>query len=59
MGIENGFSKSALMALQEAAESYLVDLFEQSSLCTIHNKRVTLHPRYINLALTVKGEKQY
>ena len=35
-------NKSALLALQEAAEAYLVGLFEDTNLCAIHAKRVTI-----------------
>ena len=36
------FSSQALHALQEAAECYLTGVFEDSFLCTLHAKRVTL-----------------
>ncbi|KAL0221037.1 hypothetical protein RCL1_000891 [Eukaryota sp. TZLM3-RCL] len=45
-----------LEALQEAAENYLVGLFEDSNLCTIHAKRVTVMPRDMNLALRLRGD---
>ena len=35
------FQSTAIMALQEAAEAYLVGLFEDTNLCAIHAKRVT------------------
>ena len=50
------FQSAALMALQEAAEAYLVTLFEDSMLCTIHAKRVTLMPKDMNLARRIRGE---
>ena len=50
------FQTAALMALQEAAEAYLVTLFEDSMLCTIHAKRVTLMPKDMNLARRIRGE---
>uniref|UniRef100_A0A8C7JHF0 Core Histone H2A/H2B/H3 domain-containing protein n=1 Tax=Oncorhynchus kisutch TaxID=8019 RepID=A0A8C7JHF0_ONCKI len=39
------FRSSAVMALQEASEAYLVGLFEDTNLCAIHAKRVTSCPR--------------
>ena len=36
---------SALLALQEAAERYMVKLFEHTNLAAIHAKRVTIFPR--------------
>ena len=38
------FQSAAIMALQEAAEAYLVGLFEDTNLCAIHAKRVTIMP---------------
>jgi histone H3/H4 len=37
------FQSSAVMALQEAAEAYLVSLFEDTNLAAIHAKRVTMY----------------
>jgi histone H3 len=42
------FQSSAVMALQEAAEAYLVSLFEDTNLAAIHAKRVTM---YVSLSL--------
>jgi histone H3 len=39
------FQSSAVLALQEAAEAYLVGLFEDTNLCAIHAKRVTIMPK--------------
>ena len=50
------FQTAALMALQEAAEAYMVTLFEDSLLCTIHAKRVTLMPKDMALARRIRGE---
>jgi len=50
------FQSSAVNALQEAAEAYLVTLFEDSLLCTIHAKRVTLMPKDMTLARRIRGE---
>jgi len=48
---------SALMALQEASEAYLVGLFEDANLCAIHAKRVTIFPKDIQLARRIRGER--
>ncbi|KAM4795777.1 histone H3-like centromeric protein A [Rhinophrynus dorsalis] len=45
----------ALMALQEAAEAFLVRLFEDSYLCSLHAKRVTLYAQDIQLARKIRG----
>ena len=50
------FQSSALLALQEAAESYLSGLFEDINLCAIHAKRVTIKPEDIHLARHIRGE---
>ena len=50
------FQSSAIMALQEAAEAYLVGLFEDSNLCAIHAKRVTIMPWDVQLARRIRGE---
>ncbi|CED85142.1 histone h3 [Phaffia rhodozyma] len=46
---------SALQALQEATEAYLVHLFEDANLCAIHAKRVTLMQKDIQLARRIRG----
>jgi histone H3 len=51
------FQGSAIMALQEAAESYLVGLFEDTNLCAIHAKRVTIMPKDMQLARRIRGER--
>jgi histone H3 len=51
------FQSSAIKALQEAAEAYLVSLFEDANLCAIHAGRVTLKPKDIQLARRIKGYK--
>ena len=51
------FQGSAVLALQEAAESYLVGLFEDTNLCAIHAKRVTIMPKDIQLARRIRGER--
>merc|ERR1711981_1399370 len=44
------FQSSAVLALQEAAEAYMVGLFEDTNLCAIHAKRVTIMPKDMQLA---------
>ena len=51
------FQSSAVLALQEAAEAYLVSLFEDTNLCAIHAKRVTIMPKDIQLARRIRGER--
>ncbi len=48
---------SALIALQEAAEAYLTDLFEDSNLEAIHGKRITIMPQDMQLARRISGER--
>ena len=47
---------TAVLALQEAAEAYHVGLFEDTNLCAIHAKRVTIMPKDIQLARRIRGE---
>lgn len=49
------FQALAMEALQTAAETHLVELFEDAYQCTIHGKRVTLYPKDIRLALRLRG----
>ena len=51
------FQSSAVLALQEASEAYLVGLFEDTNLCAIHAKRVTIMPKDIQLARRIRGER--
>ena len=51
------FQSSAVLALQEAAEAYLVSLFEDTNLCAIHAKRVTIMTRDIQLAKRIRGDR--
>ena len=51
------FQAAAIGALQEAAESYLVGLFEDTNFCAIHAKRVTIMPKDIQLARRIRGER--
>jgi len=51
------FQASAVLALQEAAEAYLVGLFQDAQLCAIHAKRVTVMSKDIQLARRIRGER--
>lgn len=51
------FQGTAILALQECAEAYLVGLFEDTNLCAIHAKRVTIMPKDIQLARRMRGER--
>ena len=48
------FQSKAILALQEAAESYLIGLLEDTNLCAIHAKRVTIMPKDVNLARRIR-----
>ncbi|XP_038830880.1 histone H3.3-like [Salvelinus namaycush] len=50
------FQSSAVMALQEAREAYLVGLFEDTNLYAIHAKRLTIMSKDIQLAHRIHGE---
>ena len=51
------FTADATYTLQCASEDYLVRLFEDSNLCAIHAKRVTIMPKDIQLAWRIWGER--
>ena len=51
------FQSHAILALQEAAEAYLIGLFEDTNLCALHAKRVTIMPKDIQLARRIRGER--
>jgi histone H3 len=48
------FQGSALEALHQAAEWYCVDLLEDTNLCAIHAKRVTVMPKDTRLARRIR-----
>lgn len=49
------FQTSAIMALQEAAEAFLVGLFEDTQLCALHAKRITITTKDMQLARRIRG----
>ena len=51
------FQGSAILALQEAAEAYIVGLFQDANLCCIHANRVTVMPRDMQLARRIRKER--
>lgn len=51
------FQSTAILALQEASEAYLVGLFEDTNLCAMHGNRVTIMPKDIQLARRIRGER--
>jgi histone H3 len=52
------FQSTAVLALQEAAEAYLVGLFDDTNLAAIHAKRVTIMPKDIQLARRIRGDRK-
>ena len=56
-GTDYRVAPATMNALQEAAEAYLVGLFEDSNLCAIHAKRVTIMPKDIQIARRIRGER--
>merc|ERR1739848_972850 len=50
------FQAQALLALQEAAETFMVGVFEDTNLAAIHGKRVTIMPRDLQLARRLRGD---
>lgn len=51
------FQSIAIAALQEASEAYLVNLFEDTNLCALHARRVTIMPKDMQLARRIRGER--
>ena len=57
MNLHVRFQSSALLALQESAECYLVSLFEDTNLIAAHGKRVTIYAKDMVLARRIRGER--
>ena len=53
------WAQSAVEALHQAAEDYLVTIMEDANLLTIHARCVTVQPRDIQLARRIRGEKDW
>ena len=50
------FQSAVVLALQETGEAFLVGLLEQTSLCAIHAKWITIMPKDIQLAQGIRGD---
>ena len=50
------YQSTAVLALQEASEAYMVDMFEDTNLAALHAKRVTILPRDLALARRLRGD---
>lgn len=51
------FQSSALLAVQESTEAYMISLLSDTNLCAIHARRVTIMPRDLKLARRLRGER--
>jgi len=51
------FQSTAVLALQEASEAYMVGMFEDTNLAALHAKRVTILPRDLALARRLSGDR--
>ena len=51
------FQSTAMLALQETVEAYLVGLFHDTNECALHAKRVTIMPKDMQLAKHIRGER--
>src|SRR6056300_1883380 len=51
------YKSTAVLAAQEASEAYLVGIFEDTNLCAIHAKRVTIMPKDIQLVRRIRRER--
>jgi histone H3 len=57
LGRDMRFQSLAILALQEASEAHLVGLFEDTNLCALHPKCVTIMPNDLQLARRIRGER--
>lgn len=60
-GIDNElrFQGSALLALQEASEAYIVGIMEDAGLCAVHAKRQTVMKQDMVLARRIRGDQNH
>ena len=52
------FQATALATSQEASKAYLIGLLEDTNLCAIHARRVTIMPKDIQLSRQIRREYQ-
>ena len=52
------FQYSAIKALQEASEAFLIGMFEDGNLCSIHGNRITIMKKDLILAEKIRGERE-
>eukprot|EP00804_Cyclotella_cryptica_P001368 CCRYP_014121-RA/>CCRYP_014121-RA protein AED:0.36 eAED:0.36 QI:0/-1/0/1/-1/0/1/0/57 len=50
------YTATALAASQEASEAYLIGLMEDTNLCAIHARRVTIMPKDMQLSRRIRRE---
>ena len=54
--IQMRFQSTAIATLQEAAENFIVGLFEDVNLSAVHAKRVTVMLQDVRIALRIRGD---
>ena len=53
------WTRGAIEAIHEGAESYMISLLEDANLLAIHARRITVQPRDIQLARRIRGEHDW
>jgi histone H3 len=56
-GMHVNFQGSAIQALQSATEAYAIELLQDSNICAMLEKRVTIMPKDIKLARRIRGQR--
>jgi histone H3 len=51
------FQLSAIEAIQEAAEAYVISVLEDANICALHANRVTAMPKDLQLARRLRGDR--
>lgn len=47
------------LIFQEACEDFIVNVFADTNLCALHGKRVTILPKDMQLALRIRGKRDF